>query len=135
MRTNQDLEAASAVLIARQGLRNRAVPSGGSVASGNSVMSTGTIPGTSVVTTNSNPVAVRGVVPRRDIVVVERNGDVIGRLDAAVMALSGVDLSELSDTAIEQSLDRLSTALCQVDVLLSRLAEETRLRGFTIVEA
>jgi hypothetical protein len=60
--------------------------------------------------------------------------DVISRLDAAVSSLAGVDLGELSDAAIEASLDRLSMALCQVDVLLSRLADETRSRGFTITE-
>ena len=60
--------------------------------------------------------------------------DVISRLDAAVSALAGVDLGELSDGAIEESLDRLSMSLCQVDVLLSRLADETRSRGFTIHE-
>jgi len=60
--------------------------------------------------------------------------DVIERLDAAVSALASVDLGELSDAAIEESLDQLSMALCRVDVLLSDLAEETRSRGFTITE-
>jgi hypothetical protein len=60
--------------------------------------------------------------------------DVIERLDAAVSALASVDLGELSDTAIEESLDQLSMALCRVDVLLSHLADETRSRGFTITE-
>src|SRR6185312_1522495 len=58
----------------------------------------------------------------------------LGRLDAAVCALSSVDLGKLSDTALSDSLDQLSTALCRVDLLLSRLAEETRSRGFTIME-
>jgi hypothetical protein len=64
----------------------------------------------------------------------ESTVDVIGRLDAAVTALASVDLGLLSDAAIEGSLVQLSMALCRVDLLLARLAETTRSRGFTIVE-
>ena len=63
-----------------------------------------------------------------------RTNDVIERLDSAVSALASVDLADLSDAAIEESLGQLSIALCRVDLLLSRLADETRARGFTIVE-
>jgi hypothetical protein len=64
-----------------------------------------------------------------------RTNDVIDRLDAAVSALSSVDLADLSDAAIEESLVQLSLALCRVDVLLCQLAEQTRARGFTILES
>jgi hypothetical protein len=60
--------------------------------------------------------------------------DVIDRLDAAVTAIAAVDLSTLSDAALEESLMVISVALCRVDIWLSRVADETRLRGFTIVE-
>jgi hypothetical protein len=60
--------------------------------------------------------------------------DVIERLDAAATELATVDLSELSDVAIEESLSVLSIALCHVDVLLSRLADETQCRGYAAVE-
>lgn len=56
------------------------------------------------------------------------------RLDAAVIALESVDLDELTDASLGANLDELSIALCQVDVLLSRLANHTRSRGFQIAE-
>ncbi len=54
----------------------------------------------------------------------------IERLDAAATALATVDLSGLPDVAIEESVSVLSIALCRVDVLLARLADETRARGY-----
>lgn len=60
--------------------------------------------------------------------------EALKRLDAAVTALESVDLSELTDDSLGENLDELSVALCQVDVLLSRLAEATRSRGFQITE-
>lgn len=60
--------------------------------------------------------------------------ETLKRLDAAVIALESVDLSELTDDTLGENLDELSVALCQVDVLLSRLAAQTRSRGFDIAE-
>ena len=60
--------------------------------------------------------------------------DLIERLDAAATALATVDLSDLSDVAIEESLSVLSITLCRVDVLLSRLSDETQARGYPLVE-
>jgi hypothetical protein len=60
--------------------------------------------------------------------------DAIARLDAAVSALGDVDVSGWSDAALNYHLDELSTALCQVDAELSRLAEAVRARGFRVEE-
>jgi hypothetical protein len=75
---------------------------------------------------SANDVSVDGdVTMRLDLI---RRLDAIGRLDEATTALAGVDLGDLSDAAIEESLSVLSIALCRVDLLLSRLASETRFR-------
>jgi hypothetical protein len=60
--------------------------------------------------------------------------ETIERLDAAVDALGGVDLTEWSDTTLSGHLDELSTVLCRVDAQLSRLADAVRSRGFTVIE-
>jgi hypothetical protein len=62
------------------------------------------------------------------------SNDVIGRLGAAVSALGDVDVSGWSDDTLLGHLDELSTALCQVDAQLARLAEEVRARGFAVAE-
>lgn len=62
------------------------------------------------------------------------SNDVIARLDAAVSALGDVDVSRLSDDALRDHLAELSSALCQVDAELARLAEAVRSRGYAIVE-
>jgi len=56
------------------------------------------------------------------------------RLDAAISALGGVDLSGLSDDALREEIGELSMALCRVDAQLARLAEAVRARGYAIVE-
>lgn len=56
------------------------------------------------------------------------------RLDAAVRALGGVDVSGLSDDALREEIGELSLALCQLDAQLARLAEAVRARGYAIVE-
>lgn len=58
----------------------------------------------------------------------------MARLDAVVSALGDVDVSGLSDEALRDHLAELSSALCQVDAQLARLAEAVRARGYTIVE-
>ncbi|HEU4423792.1 MAG TPA: hypothetical protein VFR67_14770 [Pilimelia sp.] len=60
--------------------------------------------------------------------------EAIARLDAAVSALGDVDVSGWSDAALSYHLDELSTALCQVDAELSRLADAVRARGFRVEE-
>jgi hypothetical protein len=60
--------------------------------------------------------------------------EAIARLDAAIRALGEVDLADWSDTALRGHLDELSTALCQVDGHLARLAEAVRARGFRVAE-
>jgi predicted secreted protein len=63
-----------------------------------------------------------------------RSSEVIVRLDAAVNALGGVDVSELSDDALREEIAELSQALCRVDEHLARLADAIRARGYAIVE-
>jgi hypothetical protein len=60
--------------------------------------------------------------------------DAITRLAAAVSALGDVDVSGWSDATLSGHLDELSSALCQVDAELSRLAEAVRARGFRVEE-
>ena len=56
------------------------------------------------------------------------------RLRAAVRALGDVDVSGWDDTALTDQLAELSTALCEVDTQLSRVADAIRARGFRIAE-
>lgn len=60
--------------------------------------------------------------------------DLITRLGAAVNALNDVDLFALPDDALRDHLTELSSALCQVDAELARLAEAVRARGYTVIE-
>jgi hypothetical protein len=62
------------------------------------------------------------------------SNDAIARLRAAVSALGDVDVSGWDDTALTESLDELSAALCEVDTQLSRVADAVRARGFRIAE-
>ena len=62
------------------------------------------------------------------------SNDAIARLDTAVSALGDVDVSGWDDAALRDHLDELSTALCRLDVQLSRVADAVRARGFRITE-
>jgi hypothetical protein len=62
------------------------------------------------------------------------SNDAITRLRAAVSALGDVDVSGWDDAALNESLDELSAALCEVDAQLSRVADAVRARGFRIAE-
>ena len=56
------------------------------------------------------------------------------RLRAAVSAMGDVDVSGWDDTALTDHLAELSTALCEIDTQLSRLADAVRARGFRVTE-
>jgi hypothetical protein len=60
--------------------------------------------------------------------------DAIARLDAVVRALGELDITDWSDATLGAHLDELSTALCQVDGELARLAEAVRARGLQVAE-
>jgi DNA-binding winged helix-turn-helix (wHTH) protein len=62
------------------------------------------------------------------------SNDAIARLRVAVSALGDVDVSGWDDAALTDHLAELSTALCEVDSQLSRVAEAIRARGFRISE-
>jgi len=62
------------------------------------------------------------------------SNDAITRLRAAVSALGDLDVSEWDDAAFAEHLDDLSSALCEVDAQLSRIADAVRARGFRISE-
>ena len=62
------------------------------------------------------------------------SNEVITRLRAAVSALGDVDVSGWDDTALNDHLAELSTALCEVDAELSRVSDAIRARGFRVVE-
>ena len=63
-----------------------------------------------------------------------RSNDLIARLRACVSALGDVDISGWDDTALNDHLAELSSALCEVDAELSRVADAVRARGFRVVE-
>jgi hypothetical protein len=60
--------------------------------------------------------------------------EAIARLDAAVTALEGVDVSAWTDDALRDTIGELSTALCALDALLARVADGVRARGLRIEE-
>jgi hypothetical protein len=60
--------------------------------------------------------------------------EVIARLDAAVSALGDVDVSAWSEEVLKDQLGDLSSVLCALDALLSRVADEVRARGLRIEE-
>lgn len=62
------------------------------------------------------------------------SNDAIARLDAAVCALGDVNVSAWSEDTLKDQLGELSTALCALDALLSRIADEVRARGLRIEE-
>ncbi|MEV6632296.1 hypothetical protein AB0M54_16260 [Actinoplanes sp. NPDC051470] len=63
-----------------------------------------------------------------------RSNESILRLRAAVSALVDVDISAWDDTSLNDHLAELSSALCEVDAELSRVADAIRARGFRVVE-
>ncbi|MEV4756081.1 hypothetical protein AB0J86_13340 [Micromonospora sp. NPDC049559] len=60
--------------------------------------------------------------------------ETIARLAAAVSALGDVNVSAWSEDALQDQLGELSAALCALDALLSRVADEVRARGLRIEE-
>lgn len=60
--------------------------------------------------------------------------EAIARLDAAVSALGDVSVSAWPEDTLKDHLGELSIALCALDALLSRLADEVRARGLWIDE-
>jgi hypothetical protein len=60
--------------------------------------------------------------------------EAIARLDAAVSALGDVNVSAWSEDTLKDQLGELSVALCALDALLSRVADEVRARGLRIEE-
>lgn len=60
--------------------------------------------------------------------------EAIARLDAAVSALGDVDVSAWSEETLRDQLAELSTALCALDSVLSRVADQVRARGLRIEE-
>lgn len=60
--------------------------------------------------------------------------EAIARLDAAVSALGDVHVSAWPEQVLRDQLGELSTALCALDALLSRVADEVRARGLRIEE-
>ena len=63
-----------------------------------------------------------------------RTNEVMVRLEAAVSALGDVDVSAWSEDTLKEQLGELSTVLCALDALLSRVADEVRARGLRIEE-
>ena len=62
------------------------------------------------------------------------SNDAIVALRAAGSALGDVDVSGWDDTALNDHLAELSSALCEVDAELSRVSDAVRARGFRVVE-
>jgi len=60
--------------------------------------------------------------------------ETIARLDAAVTALEGVDVSAWSDDALRDKLGELSAALVALDSVLARVADGVRARGLRVEE-
>jgi hypothetical protein len=60
--------------------------------------------------------------------------EAITRLDAAVDALRDVDVSTWSDEALRAELSALSAALCALDSVLARVADQVRARGLRVEE-
>lgn len=63
-----------------------------------------------------------------------RTNEAIARLDAAVAALGDVEVSSWSEDTLRDHLGELSAALCALDSLLSRVADQVRARGLRIEE-
>ncbi|MEV4630090.1 hypothetical protein AB0J90_27895 [Micromonospora sp. NPDC049523] len=60
--------------------------------------------------------------------------EAIVRLDAAVSALGDVNVSAWSEEVLKDQLGELSSVLCALDAVLSRVADEIRARGMRIEE-
>ena len=60
--------------------------------------------------------------------------EAIARLDAAVSALGDVNVSAWSEESLKDQLGELSAALCALDALLSRVADQIRARGLRVEE-
>jgi hypothetical protein len=60
--------------------------------------------------------------------------EAIVRLDAAVSALGDVNVSAWSEEVLRDQLGELSTVLCALDAVLSRVADEIRARGLRVEE-
>jgi hypothetical protein len=60
--------------------------------------------------------------------------EAITRLDAAVDALRDVDVSNWSDESLRAELSDLSAALCALDSVLARVADQVRARGLRVEE-
>jgi hypothetical protein len=60
--------------------------------------------------------------------------EAIARLDAAVDALRDVDVSTWTDESLRAELGELSAALCELDSVLARVADQVRARGLRVVE-
>ncbi|RKR87888.1 hypothetical protein BDK92_2189 [Micromonospora pisi] len=63
-----------------------------------------------------------------------RTNEAITRLDAAVSALGDVNVSAWSEETLKDQLGELSSVLCALDAVLSRVADEVRARGLRIEE-
>ncbi|MFC7548869.1 hypothetical protein [Plantactinospora sp. GCM10030261] len=60
--------------------------------------------------------------------------EAITRLGVAVSALGDVDVSAWSDDMLKDQLTELSSALVELDAVLSRVADGIRARGLRIEE-
>ncbi|HEX7745401.1 MAG TPA: hypothetical protein VF462_09100 [Micromonosporaceae bacterium] len=60
--------------------------------------------------------------------------EAITRLDAAVDALRDVDVATWSDESLRAELADLSAALCALDSVLARVADQVRARGLRVEE-
>jgi hypothetical protein len=60
--------------------------------------------------------------------------EAIARLDAAVSALGDVNVSAWSEDTLKDQLGDLSVALCALDEVLSRVADQVRARGLRVEE-
>lgn len=63
-----------------------------------------------------------------------RTNEAIQRLNAATNALADIDVSGWSEDSLRDQLGDLSVALCALDAVLSRVAEQIRARGHRIEE-
>ncbi|WP_329103561.1 hypothetical protein OG792_27170 [Micromonospora sp. NBC_01699] len=60
--------------------------------------------------------------------------EAIVRLHAAVSALGDVNVSAWSEEVLTDQLGELSSVLCALDSVLSRVADEIRARGLRVEE-